>query len=166
MSEWDWLLNVTCYDISVIYVTTHRCEGGLKKFDLRSGSQRHIHFVGFFNVPVQAPTRGQPFYTVYSEKPPHLVAFYDTLGIRRTHSRLKPRVTTAYGEILTTLFMRFKSRDPVICIFITWSRDYDSKAIDRFYNKNKKYEVFLAIRIPRNRYGSWISSTCPCPVKF
>ena len=28
----------------------------------------------------------------YSEKPPHLVAFYDTLGIRRIHSRLNPRV--------------------------------------------------------------------------
>ena len=70
MSEWDWLLNVTCNDISVIYVTAHRCTGGLKKkFDLRSGSQSHRHFVGFFNVPVQAPTRGQPFYG-YSEKPP------------------------------------------------------------------------------------------------
>ena len=42
-----------------------------------------------------------------------------------------------YGEILTTLFMTFKSRDPDICIFITWSRDYDSNAIDRFYTKNK-----------------------------
>ena len=42
-----------------------------------------------------------------------------------------------YGEILTTLFMRFKSRDPVICIFITWSRDYDSNAIDRFTPKTK-----------------------------
>ena len=72
----------------------------------------------------------------------------------------------SYGEILTTLFMRFKSRDPVICIFITWSCDYDSNAIDRFYTKNKKYELFLAIRISRNRYGSWISSTCPYPVKF
>ena len=47
-------------------------------------------------------------------------------------------VLVPYGEILTTLFMRFKSRDPVICIFITWSRDYDSNAIDRFYTKNKK----------------------------
>ena len=26
----------------------------------------------------------------YSEKLPHLVTFYDTLGIQRTHSRLKP----------------------------------------------------------------------------
>ena len=59
------LLNVTCNDISVIYVTAHRCAGGLKKkFDLQSGSQRHRHFVGFFNVPVLAPTRDQPFYTV------------------------------------------------------------------------------------------------------
>ena len=33
----------------------HRCAGRLKKkFDLRLGSQRHIHFVGFFDEPVQA----------------------------------------------------------------------------------------------------------------
>ena len=31
------------------------------------------------NVPVQAQTRGQPFYG-YSEKPPISVAFYDTHG--------------------------------------------------------------------------------------
>ena len=59
----NWLFNVTINDISVIHVTAHRCAGGLKKkFDLRSGSQRHRHFAGFFNVPVQAPTRDQPFY--------------------------------------------------------------------------------------------------------
>ena len=61
----NWLFNVTINDISVIYVTPHRCAGGLKKkLDLRSGSQRHRHFVGFFNVPVLAPTREHPFYTV------------------------------------------------------------------------------------------------------
>ena len=60
-----WLFNVTINDISVIHVTAHRCAGGLKKkFDLRSGSQRHRHFAGFFNVPVLVPTRDQPFYTV------------------------------------------------------------------------------------------------------
>ena len=88
MSEWNWLLNVTCNDISVIYVTAHRCASGLKKkLNLRSGSQCHRHFVGFFSV--RAPARGHPFYS-YSEKPPYLVAFYDTLGIRRTYSHLKP----------------------------------------------------------------------------
>ena len=88
--EFDWLLNVTCNDISVIYVTAHRCAGGIKKnLDLRSGFQGHRHFVGFFSVPVQAQTQGHPFYG-YSENLPHLVAFYDTLGIRRTYSRLKP----------------------------------------------------------------------------
>ena len=56
--EVNWLFNVTINDISVIYVTAHRCAGGLKKkFDLRLGSQRPRHFVGFFNVPVLAPTR-------------------------------------------------------------------------------------------------------------
>ena len=30
----------------------HRCAGGLKKLYLRSGSQRHRHFAGFFNVPI------------------------------------------------------------------------------------------------------------------
>ena len=43
------------------------------------GLPRHRHFVGFFNVPVQALTRECPYYG-YSEKPPHLVAFYDTHG--------------------------------------------------------------------------------------
>ena len=41
---------------------TDNYAGGLKKkLDLRSGSQRHRHFVRFFNVPVQAPTRDHPF---------------------------------------------------------------------------------------------------------
>ena len=35
-------------------VMAHRCAGGLKKNDdLRSGSQRHRHFVWLFKVPVQ-----------------------------------------------------------------------------------------------------------------
>ena len=34
------------------YMWRHRCAGGLKNLYLRSGSQRHRHFAGFFNVPV------------------------------------------------------------------------------------------------------------------
>ena len=72
----NWFFHVTINDISVIHVTAHRCAGGLKKLDLRSGFQCHRHFVGFFNVPVLAPTRDHPFYTVT----PNLVAFYDHAG--------------------------------------------------------------------------------------
>ena len=67
-----------CNDSLVIYVTAQRYPGGLKKFDLRSGSTRH--FLGLFNVPVQAPTRGNPFYG-YSKNSSYLVAFHDTMGI-------------------------------------------------------------------------------------
>ena len=39
----------------------HRCAGEPKEaLDLRSGSQRHKQFVGFFNIPVQVPTWGFP----------------------------------------------------------------------------------------------------------
>ena len=96
----NWLFNVTINDISVIYVTAYRCADGLK-LDLRSGSQRNRHLVGFFNVPVHGSTdTGRPFLYGYSEKPPNLVAFYDTPGIRRTHSRLNPR--GPHGGYLTT----------------------------------------------------------------
>ena len=64
----NWLFNVTINDSLVIYVTAHRsCTGGLKQLDLRSDSQCHRHFVWFFNVSVQAPTRDRPFYTVIPE---------------------------------------------------------------------------------------------------
>ena len=60
----------------------HRCAGGLKKkFDLRSGFQCNKKLepidVGFLNLPVQASTRGQPFYG-YSEKSPHFSHLGDT----------------------------------------------------------------------------------------
>ena len=54
------------------------------------GLPRHRHFVGFFNVPVQAPTRGQPFYTVILRNRPIYFAFTIMLGIRRTNSQLNP----------------------------------------------------------------------------
>ena len=83
----NWLFN----DISVIYVTANRCAGGLKKKkDLRSGSQ-HQRFVGFFKITYPSKHRygGILFIRLFRETS-HLVAFYDKLGIRRTHSRLKP----------------------------------------------------------------------------
>ena len=124
----NWLLNVMCNDISVIYVTAHRCAGGLKnKFDLRLGSQRHRHFVWFFNVPVQPPTRGHPFYG-YSEKPSHLVAFYDNWGYGGPILTITPR-----GPQMEALTMNLKvvSLSPNVgknfsfCILSTWGpRDF------------------------------------------
>ena len=72
MFEFEWLFNVTCNDISVIYETAHtcRCAGGMKKFDLRLGSKCHRHFVGFFRVPVQAPTRATLFIRLFRETAP------------------------------------------------------------------------------------------------
>ena len=54
-----------------------------------SGSQRHRHFAGFFNVPVLHRHGTYLFIRRFRHTVP-LFAFYDTLGIRRTHSRLKP----------------------------------------------------------------------------
>ena len=88
-SEWDWLLNVTCNDISVIYVKAHRYAGGLKKkMDQRWGFKCHRLFIEFFNVPVQEPKLGQHF-----KDRPILVAFFYTHWDREkrmTHSRLNP----------------------------------------------------------------------------
>ena len=43
---------VTCKDIIVIYVTAHMCRRIEEEVVIRSGSQRHRHFAGFFKVPV------------------------------------------------------------------------------------------------------------------
>ena len=82
VGEWNLFLNVTCNNISIIYVTAQICEGGLKeKFDLRSGSQRRRHFVGFLNVPVQAQTKHWAnILTFIPRNCPILIAFYDTHG--------------------------------------------------------------------------------------
>ena len=76
-SDTHFILCIFFFLFYIIKQILHRYSGELKKFDLRSGFKRHRHFVGFFNVPAQAPTRGKPFYG-YSEKPPHFRRlFYD-----------------------------------------------------------------------------------------
>ena len=72
------------------YMWRHRCAGGLKKMYPRSGSQRHTHFARFWTCPYYTDTE-PPFLYGDSDTPPQLVAFYDTLAIRRAYSRLKPR---------------------------------------------------------------------------
>ena len=85
------------------YVTAHRCAGGLKKkLNLRLGSQRHRHFVGCL-MGSSKHRHGATLFYGYSEKPPHLIAFYDTLGLRRTHSRFNSRVLTGGGGVIDIL---------------------------------------------------------------
>ena len=43
---------------------TYMCRRTEEEVGPTVGLPRHRHFVGFFNVPVLAPTRDQPFYTV------------------------------------------------------------------------------------------------------
>ena len=89
------VFHITCNDISVIYVTPEMCRW-MKKLYLRSGSQRHRHFAGFFNVPV-LHRHGTTLLYGDNDTPPHLVAFYDTLGIRRPYSRLEPPTSSRGG---------------------------------------------------------------------
>ena len=68
----------------------HRCAGGLKKkWYLRSGPNAIDISQGSLTCPTYTDT-GPPFLYGDSDTSPHLVAFYDPLGIRRTYSRLKP----------------------------------------------------------------------------
>ena len=122
--EWDWLLNVTCNNISVIYMTAHRCAGGLKKLDLGSGSQCHRHFVGFFNVPVKAPTLR--LFTVILRNRPISVAFYDAHTVpltwafnfptycRGQRGRLSPKASTPLRDGLPVSRPAVVKRGPLI----------------------------------------------------
>ena len=88
----------------------HRCASGLKeKLYLRSGSQRHIHLAGFFNVPVQHRHRTNLFIRWFRHTAP-LVAFYDTLGIRKTYSRLKPPAPSRGRNALKHVYFIVESR--------------------------------------------------------
>ena len=108
----------------------HRCAVGLKKkFYLRSGSQRHRHFAGFFNVPV-LHRHGSTFLYRDSDTPPHLVAFYDTHEIRWTHSRLNPgpsRGQIKYKENrLDIVYLK--------CVRKTRTRDWPQYLLNQAYD--------------------------------
>ena len=64
------------------------------------GIPRYLHFVGFSNVQVQAPTRGQPFYGYYKKKiRPISVTFYYAHGdTEDLFSSITLRVST--GEFI------------------------------------------------------------------
>ena len=124
VSEWDWLLNVTCNDISVIYVTAHRCAGRLKKeFDLWSGSQSHRHFVGFFNVSRPSTNTGPPFLRLFwetSQIETHRLA--EERGLLSL--MLKPSDTMIWRTKIIWQSIRFSVFNYFLCPRIEWSGAY------------------------------------------
>ena len=116
------LFTVSSYFTDNPRMSRHRCVDGLKKkLYLRSGYQRHRHFAGFFNVPALHRHGTNLFIRWFRHTAP-LVAFYDTLGIRGTYSRLKPRASSrgdimlcgllhtidnVYNNLLTIVLLKF-----------------------------------------------------------
>ena len=68
VSEWDWMLSTTFNYSPVIFNYMWR-HIAVQADWIRSGSQRQIYFVGFFNMPVLTPTRGQALFGYYEETP-------------------------------------------------------------------------------------------------
>ena len=71
----------------------HICDGTYVQADWKSCTYgRAPNAIDISQSSLTCPSytdTGPPFLYGDSDKPPHLVAFYDTLGIRRTYSRLK-----------------------------------------------------------------------------
>ena len=95
--------------LSYICDSTYIYAGRLKKrWDLRWGFNRHRHFVVFFNVSVQAPTRGLSFYG-YSDKLLHFSRIYDALGDTE--------------DLLSPCIPGFPRRNFKQCVKENWSKD-------------------------------------------
>ena len=74
---------------------SHICDGTDVHAEWRRGCTygRASDAIDISYGPLTCPSytdTGPPFLYGDSDTPPHLVAFYDTLGIRRTYSRLNP----------------------------------------------------------------------------
>ena len=75
---------------------------------------------------------GPPFLYGESDTPPHLVAFYDTLGIRSTYSRLKPPASSLGGHSVRRPSRKYKKgyiyMYDDLCFFL-WQNYFKSREI-------------------------------------
>ena len=78
---------------------------------------------------------GPPFLYGDSDTPPHLVAFYDTLGIRRTYSRLKPLASSRGNRLTKTSKMSHIPKDDDIW----WSRNQLTRKVRKIWTISLKY---------------------------
>ena len=86
-----FVFHVTCNEISVIYVTTQMCR---RTEEEGCTYGRDPNAIDISQVSLTCPSyteTGLPFLYVDSDTPPHLVHFYDTLGIWRRILDLNPR---------------------------------------------------------------------------
>ena len=85
------LFTVTCNVISVMYVTEHRCAGGLKKkLNLRSGSHTIDISLGSLICPSKH-RHGATLLRLFRGTAPFQSPFTTRMGIRRTFSRHTPQ---------------------------------------------------------------------------
>ena len=143
MSWVDWLFNVTFNDISVIYVTAHRCAGGLKKLDLRLGFQSHNDEVEFILSSscictvlfyVRLGYCFTPYQRLWLYNGAPLVAFFDTLGIRRTLHFGIYLYWTNSKETHKCLLSTCKMRPNILADHVQWLVVY----VYIFYLKRKR----------------------------
>ena len=83
------------YELSGYFLAQFICDGTSVKADWSSCTYgRTPNAIDISQGSLTCPSytdTGPPFLNGASDTPPHLVAFYDTQGIRRTYSRLKPQ---------------------------------------------------------------------------
>ena len=109
---------------------------------------------GSLTYPSHTDT-GPPFLYGDSDTPPHLVSFYDTIGIRRTYSRLKQNEQTVEWydvAINSTTYCRLHIRFD--CLMVT---ALDLRFRGRKFKSRYGYE-FLCPRI------EWSGAYCFCPL--
>ena len=108
------------------YMWRHRCAGGLKKFYGRAPNAIDIS-QGSLTCLFYTDT-GPPFLYGDSDTPPHFVAFYDTLEIRRTYSRFKP------PGVLKGAICRRQQCTKIVLTILSWSKSplKDKKEVLRY----------------------------------
>ena len=133
------------------YMWRQRCAGGLKKkLYLRSGSQRHRHFVGFFNVPVLHRHGTTLFIRWFRHTS---VAFYDTFGIRRTYSRLKPPASSRGSNWKTSWTSQYF--DQVLHVH-EWKRL--RRCIYESFCETSRIKKTFFFKSPNQNFSTWLAN--------
>ena len=123
---------VTCNDISVIYVTAYRGSDGLKRSCSYGRAPNAIDISQVSLTCSSYTDTGPPFIYGDYDTPPDLVVFFDTLGILKTYSRLKPPASSR-GRCKVNVVDVLKDHDCLTdCMITQWGNTK---------NKNAKFSL-------------------------